>query len=110
MKTVREALIHCHNCSHGTGIDEICFHEEGCENAFDSEDELIPFKYFELKPELEAELKAADKALEKQTAKKAYEEMQDGIQLAIRCPICDHAVSYKQKCCHWCGQKLDWSE
>ena len=60
--------------------------------------------------ELESELQAAEKALEKQTAKKAYEEMQDGIQLAIRCPICDHAVSYKQKCCHWCGQKLDWSE
>ena len=71
-------------------------------------DEVYKEKWFD-RSAVYAELKEAEEALEKQTAKKAYEEMQDGIQLAIRCPICDHAVSYKQKCCHWCGQKLDWS-
>lgn len=47
-------------------------------------------------------------ALEKQMARNPVNRC--ATFLIAECPRCNGTVSFHHKHCHWCGQKLDWSE
>lgn len=47
-------------------------------------------------------------ALEKQMARSPVNRC--ATFLIAECPRCNGTVSFHHKHCHWCGQKLDWSE
>ena len=47
-------------------------------------------------------------ALEKQIARKVVNKCSTFTM--AECPHCNGTVNFPNKHCHWCGQKLDWSD
>ena len=54
--------------------------------------------------------RVAIKALKKQDSQKVEKTILHFDGNHYKCPVCEELLSYDQKYCDECGQRLDWSE
>lgn len=78
-----------------------------CEKCSHKNEENCGYDY-----EPDCAIYMAVEALEKQRPKKPEEAEACLVikETTSACPVCGSTITSEEKYCHWCGQRIDWSE